>query len=367
MRAQFVLNSLFPASMRAILVLILVATTAVSALPQDVVEEQRMCWQNEGRCVTRPAYVTVPTSGLTFLPSDGSPALPIPYGHLNAAGSNLYTDEYRAYGILGRDDVDAYELQYNQSANPLADASHVFLSNLFVMASERTTRVEVVWAVFGDAAAFTTSYDATARVISEADVRARAAAAGTPVPADLRLLGSQVLATRDRAANYTVNEQKVCYYAPAGFLSGCVRGTAPPFPPGLPPLLPPYTFDPPVCDFTNAIIVNPGKLGMPKTGRLLIVLYEKRGKPVPYIAGVGSHSLTNYLPGAFWAGTPIAAFGYTGPTGQFATGVGADSDSFAIGRNYGNLLALGSRLYDAIDLDNDFAAVACPFEGGNRR
>lgn len=300
---------------------------AVSALPDEVYEAQRVCWKKD-QCVQRTQYVPQP-SGDLLTPTDGSIAVPMIAG-LNTNGNaafgipstNVFTDQYRMNGQLARDDVDALEINYNHAAAGGRSTAEKLLSHLLVLSTEEATNVNVVWAIFGGAT-LAPSVDGQ-KVVAESVVRNRT---GGAIPASLRLLASARLSTKDRTADYVVGETATTYYSPLGFSNGCVG------------FMPPFTYE--GCDYANGIVVNPNKEALPSQGKFLVVLYEEKGKPVSYILSTGSHSLLNYLPIP-----PVPAINFPGytPSGPFA-----GADPFILGRNFQKLLDFGELVYGGFD------------------
>lgn len=318
---------------------IVVATLAVLlssafALPQEAYENQRICWK-QGDCIARPTTVNFP--GGSYYPSDGSFANPIPFGTNSLIpvftnpptfppqilNINTFTDQYRLYGILSRDDIDYGVLNYDHTITNRSTAE-VLLSHLLVLGTEQTENVNVVWAIFGDAS-LPATVDGT-KAVDENVIRSRVVDSGEAIPSSLRLLGSAKLSTLGRTPDYATLEQNLNYYAPVGFTSGCVG------------FMPPFSYE--GCDYTNGVKVNPNKVALPASGTLYYVLYEEKGRPTPYVLSTGSHSLLNYM--SFF-GPPQAPFN--------------GADAFILGQNFQNLLDIGSIIYDGADLATEFTAV----------
>jgi hypothetical protein len=269
---------------RALLVLAAVCCIGVVvAIPEDLYELQRRCWKDG--CPARLVPRTIIANGgqpLTYDVTDASVAYPINLCKSTPREQRLYTDECRINGILGRDDVDVYLLDYNHTTKARATTRPIN-TVLLLLASDRTDNINVVLAAFVEN--LPAAADSSNKQVSESQVRAVA----TGIPASFRLAGSVVLSTRNKTPNYVVVEQGgLSYWTFDNYTSGCAL---------TPPVGPPYfgyPFNLDQCDLSNGLRLNAAGATLPSAGRVFFVLYETHGRPVPYVFGTGADSPINY-------------------------------------------------------------------------
>ena len=256
-----------------------------SALPEDNYEYQLACWKSN-KCTKRipPAVVNVVgTPPLVYYQTDASVEYPYEFCRNTPSSSRLFTDECRIRAILTKDDVDVFSLKWNHTSPIRSNTSNYINTQLFILASDETDNVEIIVAAYADA-----SFPVLAeshKNITDDSIRARVAG----IPVTHRLVGSVSLKTRDLAPNYFVKEENNTYWTYPGYVSGCAL--TPPF--GFPTFGFPFNLD--NCDLSQGLRLNKNKVALPTSGSLLLYVYEKRGKVVPYTVGTGAYSLIDYF------------------------------------------------------------------------
>lgn len=272
-----------PVATRVIAVIALCLAGLAVAVPEDDYELQRICWKDGCPARATPRIVPVSTGPpLVYGITDSSVAVPLAMCKSTPTDLRLYTDECRINAILARDDIDAYVLEYNHTTKGRGTTRPIN-TGLFLLATEHTDNVNVILAAFSDT--LPASADSAHKDVAESDVRAQVSG----IPATYRMVGSVSLSTRDKVPSYTVAEQGgLNYWTFDNFTSGCAL--TPPF--GPPSFGFPFNLD--NCNLSNGLRLNAAGVTLPSAGRVLFVLYEKRGRPVPYIFGTGADSPIDY-------------------------------------------------------------------------